>query len=58
MGDKAPSQERDLMKLKALHSKGECRPAGWEEINADCASVRGLVAKTYKLLKKITKTDE
>lgn len=48
MGDKAPSQQRDLMKLKALLSKGERKPAGWEEINADCASVRGLVSKIYK----------
>lgn len=48
MGNKAPNQQRDLMKLKALHSKGEHRPAGWEEIDADCASVRGLVSKIYK----------
>lgn len=48
MGDKASSQQKDLMKLKALHSKGERRPAGWEEINADCASVKELVSKIYK----------
>lgn len=46
MGNKAPNQQRDLMKLKSLHSKGD-RSAGWEEIDANCASVRGLVSEIY-----------
>lgn len=47
MGNKAPNQQRDLMKLKSLHSKGDQWSAGWDEIDANCASVRGLVSEIY-----------